>query len=169
ANVSVECKDNRNFLIKGSKGIKEVSLHDSVVYEVIGDQLCFSINPKYADNDKTKPMLGTCRSNINSIILGLVNNFTVELEIIGVGYKAANSGKYLTLSLGYSHNIKYKLPDGVQAQCVKNQIILSSINKQKIYSVASDICKLRKYNPYKGKGIVLKGKFMLRKTVNKKK
>lgn len=104
------------------------------------------------------------------MINGMVNDFSVDLEINGVGYKAECDDKYLTLYLGYSHNIKYKVPKDVEIKCIKpTHLVIRGMDKQKVYMVASDICKIRKYDPYKGKGIVIKGKFMLRKVVNTKK
>ncbi|MCV3769877.1 MAG: 50S ribosomal protein L6, partial [Wolbachia pipientis] len=76
---------------------------------------------------------------------------------------------YLTLSLGYSHNIKYKVPKDIKIECIKPiYLMVSGMDKQKVYMVASDICRLRKYDPYKGKGVIIKGKFVLRKVVSKK-
>lgn len=164
--VSVECGDGK-ILIKSVKAEKELNLSNAVVCKVVDNQLLLSVDQDQKDN---KPMWGTYRSNINNIVSGMANDFSVELEITGVGYKADCDGKYLTLYLGYSHNVKYKVPKDVQINCVKAvRLVISGIDKQKVYMVASDICKIRKYDPYKGKGIVIKGKFMLRKVVSKKK
>ncbi|WP_168463885.1 50S ribosomal protein L6 [Wolbachia endosymbiont of Ctenocephalides felis wCfeT] len=164
--VSVEYSDGK-MLIKSAKAEKELSICSGVICKVIDNQLLLSIDE---DQDEVKPMWGTDRSNINNIINGMVNGFSVDLEINGVGYKAECDGKYLTLYLGYSHNVKYKVPKDVEIKCLKpTHIVVSGMDKQKVYMVASDICKIRKYDPYKGKGIVIKGKFMLRKVVSKKK
>ncbi len=168
AGISVECNDNV-VLIKGSKLARELNLCGGITCKVLDSQLLLSVDCD-EQKDKLKPIWGTYRSTINNIINGMVNDFCVDLEINGVGYKAECDGKYLTLYLGYSHNIKYKVPDGIQVKCVKpTHLVISGMDKQKVYMVASDICKIRKYDPYKGKGVVIKGKFMLRKIVNKKK
>ena len=169
AGVSVECSNNR-ILIKSNKAEKEFNLCSGIVCEVANNQLLLSLDQGRENDDKIRPIWGTYRSNINNTINGMVNDFSVDLEINGVGYKAECDGKYLTLYLGYSHNVKYKVPKDVQIKCLKpTQLVVSGMDKQKVYMVASDICKVRKYDPYKGKGIVIKGKFMLRKVVSKKK
>ncbi|MGL9726545.1 MAG: 50S ribosomal protein L6 [Wolbachia sp.] len=169
AGISVEYS-NSKVLIKSAKAEKELILSSNVICQVANNQLLLSIVQERSDYDKIKPMWGTYRSNINNIINGMIDGFSVNLEINGVGYKAECDGKCLTLYLGYSHNVKYKVPKDVKIECVKpTHLIISGIDKQKVYVIASDICKIRKYDPYKGKGIVVKGKFMLRKVVSKKK
>ncbi|MGL9717525.1 MAG: 50S ribosomal protein L6 [Wolbachia sp.] len=169
AGVSVEYSDGK-ILIKSAKVEKELRLCSDVACHVVDNQLMLSVDQSKDNYNEVKPIWGTYRSNINNIINGMVNGFSVDLEINGVGYKAECDGKYLTLYLGYSHNVKYKVPRDVEIKCVKpTHLVVSSIDKQKVYVVASDICKIRKYDPYKGKGIVIKDKFMLRKVVSKKK
>ena len=166
AGISVECNESK-VLIKNAKAEKELVLSHGVMCKIVDNKLLLSISQ---DEENSKPMWGTYRSNINNIISGMANDFSVDLEINGVGYKADCDGKYLTLYLGYSHNIKYKVPNDVQIKCVKpTHLVVSGIDKQKVCMVASDICRIRKYDPYKGKGIVVRGKFMLRKVVSKKK
>ncbi|NSM56409.1 50S ribosomal protein L6 [Wolbachia endosymbiont of Atemnus politus] len=167
--VSVEYGDGK-VLIKNAKAEKELRLCSDIVCHIVDNQLLLSVDQNKDNYDEIKPMWGTYRSTINNIINGMVNGFSVDLEINGVGYRAECDGKYLTLYLGYSHNVKYKVPKDVEIKCVKpTHLVVSSIDKQKVYVVASDICKIRKYDPYKGKGIIMKGKFMLRKVVSKKK
>lgn len=164
SNVSVQCTGTE-ILLKTSKVERKLTLSYGVVAKTVNNQLLLSV-----DNEDGRPMYGTYRSNINSIISGMVKDFSVDLEISGVGYKADCDGKYLTLSLGYSHNVKYKIPLGIEIKVVKpTHLVVSGVDKQKVHMVASDICKIRKHDPYKGKGIVIKGKFMLRKVVSKKK
>jgi large subunit ribosomal protein L6 len=169
AGVSVEFSDGK-VLIKSTKAEKELDLCSDVICKVVNNQLLLCVDQEKDDYDRIKPIWGTYRSNINNIINGMVNDFSVDLEINGVGYKAECDGKYLTLYLGYSHNVKYKVPQGVQIKCIKpTNLVVSGMDKQKVCMVASDVCKVRKYDPYKGKGVVIKGKFMLRKIVSKKK
>ncbi|QIT36547.1 50S ribosomal protein L6 [Wolbachia endosymbiont of Brugia pahangi] len=169
AGVSVECNDGK-VLIKSAKAEKELRLCSDIVCQVTDNQLVLSVDQGKDGYNEIKPIWGTYRSNINNIINGIVNGFSVDLEINGIGYKAECDGKYLTLYLGYSHNIKYKVPKDVEIKCIKpTHLVVNGMDKQKVYVIASDICKIRKYDPYKGKGIVIKGKFMLRKVVSKKK
>lgn len=164
--IFVECSDNKVFM-KSCKANRELILSHGVLCKVINGQLLLSVDQ---DKEHSNSMWGTYRSNINSIISGMANDFSVDLEINGVGYKADSDGKYLTLYLGYSHNIKYKIPKDIQINCVKpTYLVVSGIDKQKVCMIANDICKIRKYDPYKGKGIVVKGKFMIRKVLSKKK
>ncbi len=164
AGVSVECNDGK-VLIKSAKAEKELRLCSDVVCQITDNQLVLSVDQGKDSYDAIKPIWGTYRSNINNIINGIVNGFSVDLEVNGVGYKAECDGKYLTLCLGYSHNIKYKVPKDVEVKCIKpTHLAVSGMDKQKVYMIASDICKIRKYDPYKGKGIIIKGKFMLRKS-----
>jgi large subunit ribosomal protein L6 len=94
---------------------------------------------------------------------GVTDGFTRELEINGVGYKAEIKGTNITLSLGYSHPIDYKLPEGITAKVDKNMLILSGIDKQALGGAASKIRSFRPPEPYKGKGIKYKEETILRK------
>lgn len=167
-NIKLECYGNK-LLFQSNKGEKEFILNDSILYKYKDNELLLSVdNNNYGK--KNNALLGTYASNINNFIYGITKGFSLCLEINGVGYKAVYNGKYLTLSLGFSHDIIYKVPEDVKCECIKhNQIVITGIDKQKVHMIASDLCKIRKYNPYKGKGIVLKGKIMLRKETSKKK
>lgn len=129
-----------------------------------------SLFPK--ENVKKMSMFwGLHASNLNNIVTGLTTGFKATLSIVGVGYKAVLSKdkKFLTLSLGYSHDIRYKIPQDISCECPQNtEIAISSINKQKLFTAAAVLCRMRKYNPYKGKGIFIKGEFKRKKEINKK-
>lgn len=113
--------------------------------------------------------VGMDRSNINNIVEGLSNGFEIKLEINGVGYKAEVIKKTLILSLGFSHEIFYSLPQNISAVFEKpNLIILKGFNKILIGQVASEIISFRKPEPYKGKGIKILGSKILRKEGKKK-
>ncbi|QKX01601.1 50S ribosomal protein L6 [Wolbachia endosymbiont of Cruorifilaria tuberocauda] len=168
AGISVECS-NGKILIKSAKAEKELMLDRNIICCVVDNRLLLSIDKCKSNLSKMKPLWGTYRSNISNIISGMINDFSVDLEVNGVGYKAECDGEYLTLYLGYSHNIKYKVPKGVKIKCIKPiHLIVSGMDKQKVYMTASDICKIRKYDPYKGKGIMIRGRFVLRKVISKK-
>ncbi len=105
------------------------------------------------DSKRARTMWGTVRSNINNLVQGVAQGFTKTLEIKGVGYRAAVAGNILSLSLGFSHEIKYVVPQGIEVKVDKQNIIISGANKQKVGQVAAELRALRKPEPYKGKGV----------------
>lgn len=116
-----------------------------------------------------KSHFGMHRSILNSILVGLSEGFVKKIGLSGVGYKAELKGCYIVFSIGYSHTIKYRLVDGVEVKIIKpTEILLTSHDKQLLGVVAADLCRLRKYNPYKGKGIFIEGSFLLKKESSKK-
>lgn len=137
------------------------------------------VNVVYADNiikltakegaEGASVDVGMDRSNIKNIVLGLVEPFKIVLEVNGVGYKAAVEKTGIVLSLGYSHEIFYLLPQGVSAVFEKpNLIILTSSDKILVGQVASEIIAFRKPEPYKGKGVKIAGRTIVRKEGKKK-
>lgn len=123
---------------------------------------------KSAVSDISK-FIGMDRNNIKNIVLGLKEPFKVTLEVNGVGYKAAVEKGVLILTLGYSHEIFYSLPKGITAVFEKpNLVILSGDDKVLVGQVASEIISFRKPEPYKGKGVKIQGKQILRKEGKKK-
>jgi large subunit ribosomal protein L6 len=106
---------------------------------------------------------GLMRALVANMIKGVTDGFTRTLEINGVGYKAEIKGPGLVLSLGYSHTIDYKLPEGVSAKVDKNLLVLSSIDREKLGGAASKIRSFRPPEPYKGKGIKYVEETILRK------
>jgi len=106
---------------------------------------------------------GLTRALVGNMLKGVTDGFTRELEINGVGYKAEIKGTSITLSLGYSHPIEFKLPEGITAKTDKNMLILSGIDKQVLGGAASKIRSFRPPEPYKGKGIKYKEETILRK------
>lgn len=105
------------------------------------------------DSKRARTMWGTVRSNINNLVQGVSQGFTKTLEIKGVGYRAAVAGNILSLSLGFSHEIKYVVPQGIEVKVDKQIISISGANKQKVGQVAAELRALRKPEPYKGKGV----------------
>ena len=106
---------------------------------------------------------GLTRALVGNMLKGVTDGFTRELEINGVGYKAEIKGTSITLSLGYSHPIEFKLPEGITAKTDKNLLILSGIDKQVLGGAASKIRSFRPPEPYKGKGVKYKEETILRK------
>ena len=116
------------------------------------------------DERKNKALHGLTRSLINNMVIGVSEGFKKELEIVGVGYRAAISGDGLELQLGFSHPVKVKAPDGITFDVPEpTQIIVSGINKEVVGQVAADIRSYRKPEPYKGKGIRYAGEYVARK------
>ena len=113
------------------------------------------INVKYDETDQQSVALaGTTRSLINNMIIGVAKGFEKKLELIGVGYRAKASGKLLELTLGFSHPVKYQLPDEVEVETPsQTEIVLKSHNKQILGQAAAEIRAFRPPEPYKGKGV----------------
>ncbi len=118
---------------------------------------------------RSRAMWGLARSIIHNMVKGVSQGFTVRLEINGVGYRSAVDGKILTLFLGYSHEIKYAIPAGVDIKCEKpTLLVISGADKQKVGQVAAEIRALRPPEPYKGKGIKYENEKIRRKQGKKK-
>ncbi len=107
---------------------------------------------------------GLMRTLINNMVVGVSQGFSKKLEVNGVGYKVALSGSDLKMSLGFSHEIIYKLPEGITAQVEQNTITVSGISKQLVGQAAAEIRSFKKPEPYKGKGIKYSDERVLRKS-----
>ena len=120
---------------------------------------------KYDEESTSSTALaGTTRSIVNNMIIGVTEGFQKKLELVGVGYRAKVSGKSIDLTLGFSHPVKYDLPDAVSAETPSNtEIVLSSHNKQILGQVAAEIRAFRPPEPYKGKGVRIVGQYVRRK------
>jgi large subunit ribosomal protein L6 len=114
-------------------------------------------------------MWGMSRTLVQNIVTGVTQGFEKRLEINGVGYRAVVQGKSLSLALGYSHDVNYPIPEGIQVACPKpTEIVVSGIDKQKVGQVAAEIRRYRPPEPYKGKGVKYGGEFIFRKEGKKK-
>ena len=121
------------------------------------------------DTKKARAMWGTARSCIQNMVQGVSEGFTRELEINGVGYRAAVQGKSLNLQLGFSHDVAYPIPEGIDIKCEKpTSISISGADKQKVGQVAAEIRSYRPPEPYKGKGVKYAEEVILRKEGKKK-
>ncbi len=126
------------------------------------------VNPT-DESKRSRSMWGTARSRIQSMVTGVSEGFARQLEINGVGYRAAVQGSTLTLQLGYSHEINYPIPEGIAIKCEKpTSIAISGADKQKVGQVAAEIRGFRPPEPYKGKGIKYADEIVLRKEGKKK-
>jgi large subunit ribosomal protein L6 len=121
------------------------------------------------DSIESRAMWGTTRNIINNMITGVSEGFNIRLVINGVGFRAAADNKILTLSLGFSHDIKYAIPDGITVKCEKpTLVVISGADKQKVGQIAGEIIKYRPVEPYKGKGVYIEGSYIRRKEGKKK-
>ncbi len=116
------------------------------------------------DERENRALHGLVRSLVNNMVLGVSQEFTKELEIIGVGYRANLQGASLDLALGFSHPVKVDAPDGIAFEVpAPNRIVVRGIDKEKVGQVAADIRAIRKPEPYKGKGVRYLGEHVARK------
>ena len=119
--------------------------------------------------DSLKIMWGTTRSIINSALIGVSAGHEKTLELTGVGFRANLKGNILNLQIGFSHDVSYKIPEGIKISVEKSTVIkIAGIDKELVGKVASEIKKLKPVEPYKGKGIKEKGQYVLRKEGKKK-
>lgn len=153
-------------VIKGKMGELKASLSPLVV--VKKEENAVTVAPAN-DSKPSRAMWGTLRSLINNMVKGVSEGYTIRLEINGVGYRASADNKTITLALGYSHDIKYALPEGVSVKAEKpTLLVLSGANKQLVGQVAGELMKLRPVEPYKGKGVYIEGSYIRRKEGKKK-
>ena len=127
------------------------------------------VTPK-SETKQARTLWGTTRANINTIVKGVHDGFTKNLELVGVGYKARVEGSNkLVLSLGFSHDITVEAPKGIKVACASpTQISISGADKQLVGQLASEIREFRKPEPYKGKGVKYEGEYIRRKEGKKK-
>lgn len=134
----------------GPRGTLQVDLMPGLTLEQTPTELKLI---RADDNAETQRTYGLVRTLINNIVVGVSAGYERKLEINGVGYRANVAGQVINFSLGYSHPIEFKLPDGIEAKVEKNVITVSGADKQVVGQVAANIRALRKPEPYKGKGI----------------
>ena len=160
--------ENGKLILTGPKGSRELTLNDKIFTTTIVDDK--SLILKLIKKNETSNILwGTTRSIINSALIGVSEGYEKILELAGVGFRANLKGNILNLQLGFSHINSYKIPESVKVVVEKSTTIkISSINKELVGKVASEIKKLKPVEPYKGKGIKEKGQYVLRKEGKKK-
>ncbi|MBI1361391.1 MAG: 50S ribosomal protein L6 [Alphaproteobacteria bacterium] len=153
--------------VKGPKGELQMAITDDVT--VTFDNGEVQVAPRDAEDRRSRAMWGTARANIANMVHGVTKGFEKDLELQGVGYRAAMKGRDLELSLGYSHPIVYKAPAGITFASAKpTEIKISGADKQKVGQVAAEIRSFRPPEPYKGKGVRKVGEFVRRKEGKKK-
>ncbi len=159
--VDVSVAD-RHLTVKGPKGSLERDLPGTITVRQEGDELLVE---RPDDERQTRAMHGLVRSLVNNMVVGVTDGFTKELEIIGVGYRATAKGAdALDLALGFSHPVIVNAPSGVTFEVpAPNRISVKGSDKELVGQVAADIRKLRKPEPYKGKGVRYLGEHVVRK------
>jgi large subunit ribosomal protein L6 len=152
--------------VKGPKGELKHVLVDDIIAKLDKGEIEITMRE---DTKRARAMWGMSRTLVANLIAGVTEGFTKKLDITGVGYRAAMQGSNLQLQLGYSHDISYPIPQGIQVVCPKpTEIVITGIDKQKVGQVAAEIRHYRPPEPYKGKGVRYAGEFILRKEGKKK-
>ena len=153
--------DGNTVTVKGPKGELTNEFNKLIKIEQVDNEIICS-----RDNDAifTKSIHGTTNSLIENMIIGVSQGYTKELETVGVGYRFAVAGNKITVTAGYSHPVIVEVPAGLSVESkVNTELTISGIDKQKVSEFAANIRKIRKPEPYKGKGIRYKGEYIRRK------
>ncbi len=148
--VSVEIKEGNLVTVKGPKGTLERALPAEMILEQKDGKITVS---RPNDQKRMRSMHGLTRTLLNNMVVGVHEGYKKELEVNGVGYRAAKQGKKLVLNLGYSHPVEMEDPDGIETAVEGNKISVSGISKEKVGQYAAEIRGKRPPEPYKGKGI----------------
>ena len=148
-------------VVEGSKGTLTCPIPKGITVEVAADSINLT---RVNDEAQNRAFHGLTRALINNAVTGVTTGWKKELDIVGVGYKAAMEGPSLRLDLGYSHPINYAAPEGITIAVEKNtHLVVTGIDRQLVGQVAADIRKFRKPEPYKGKGVQYTGEVIRRK------
>ena len=160
--------ESGKLVMTGPKGSRELTVNDKIFTTTVSDDNTIYLKQNNKD-DNSSIMWGTTRSIINNAIIGVSTGHNKTLELTGVGFRANLKGNILNLQIGYSHDVSYKIPEGINVLVEKNtKIKISGIDKELVGKVTSEIKKLKPAEPYKGKGIKEKGQYVLRKEGKKK-
>ncbi|HLO22709.1 MAG TPA: 50S ribosomal protein L6 [Methyloceanibacter sp.] len=152
--------------VKGPKGELKHVLADAIVAKLDKGRIEVTMRE---DTKEARAMWGMTRTMVANLMSGVTEGFTKKLEITGVGYRAAVQGSNLQLQLGYSHDVSFPIPKGIQVVCPKpTEIVITGIDKQKVGQVAAEIRQFRPPEPYKGKGVKYAGEYIHRKEGKKK-
>jgi large subunit ribosomal protein L6 len=152
--------------MKGPKGQLQFVAHNDV--EVKFDKGVIRVEPR-SETNRARALYGTARAQIANLVAGVTKGFEKKLEITGVGYRAAMQGKNLQLALGYSHDVVFPIPEGIQVVVPKpTEITITGSDVQKVGQVAAEIRAFRPPEPYKGKGVKYVDEFIFRKEGKKK-
>jgi large subunit ribosomal protein L6 len=151
--------------VKGKVGEIKFDLPETISLEIKENIITVKYNE---DNQQSVALAGTTRAIVNNMIVGVSQGFEKKLELKGVGYRAKASGKLLELTLGFSHPVKYQLPEEVQVETPsQTEVVLKSHNKQVLGQAAAEIRAFRPPEPYKGKGVKYADEVIKRKEAKK--
>ena len=152
--------------VKGPKGTLTLNMRSEISYAIEDGKIL--VKPAN-DSKAARSFWGMQRTLVNNLVTGVTEGYTKVLEITGVGYRANAQGKNLKLQLGYSHDVDFAVPEGIEIKTPDNTTVeISGIDKQKVGQVAAEIRRWRKPEPYKGKGIKYRGEYIFRKEGKKK-
>ncbi len=152
--------------VKGAKGALDLEVHADVEIDQVDNELTFAARN---DSKFSVAMSGTTRSLVNNMVTGVSEGFSKTLLLQGVGYRAAAKGSVLNLTLGFSHPVDYKLPEGISAECPnQTTVVVSGVDKQRVGQAAAEIRAFRPPEPYKGKGVRYADEYVRRKEAKKK-
>ena len=152
--------------VKGPKGTLTLPLRSEISYTLEDGGI--SVQPAN-ETKAARAFWGMQRTMVQNLITGVTEGFSKKLLITGVGYRAASQGKVLKLQLGYSHDVNFDIPEGIEIKTPDQTTVeITGIDKQKVGQVAAEIRRWRKPEPYKGKGIKYDGEFIFRKEGKKK-
>ena len=158
--------DGQNVAVKGGKGELKFVVPEEVSVALNGNEI--AVEPR-SETKRAQALWGTSRAQIENLVVGVTKGFEKKLEITGVGYKAAVQGKKVLLSLGYSHDIDFPIPDGIAIVAARpTELTITGIDRRNVGQVAAEIRSLRPPEPYKGKGVKYAGEFIFRKEGKKK-
>ena len=152
--------------VKGPKGQLTMPMSELISYEIKDEGV--SVQPANKSKE-ARAFWGMQRTLVQNLVTGVTEGFTKILDITGVGYRATAQGKVLKLQLGYSHDVNFDVPEGIEIKTPDNTTVeITGIDKQKVGQVAAEIRRWRKPEPYKGKGIKYRGEYIFRKEGKKK-
>ncbi len=155
--------DGSQLNVKGPKGSLGLNLHPCLSFDENDGE--YMVRP---DNDANMAMAGTFRALVDNMVTGVSEGFQKKLQLVGVGYRAQVQGDTLSLSLGFSHPVEYKAPEGVTIETTsQTEIVVSGCDKQKVGQVAAEIRAYRPPEPYKGKGVRYADERVVRKEAKK--
>ncbi len=152
--------------VKGPKGVRSFTATDDV--DLVLENDVIRVKPRGLSK-RARQQWGMTRTQVANLVAGVTDGFKKELEVTGVGYRAQVQGKTLKLSLGYSHDVEFEIPEGIEIKCEKpTEIAITGIDQQRVGQVAAEIRDWRRPEPFKGKGVRYKGEYIFRKEGKKK-
>ena len=161
--------ESGNLLVSGPKGSKKVQFNDKLFSSKVNEKNEFQIIPNNKKAKNISVLWGTYRSLVNNAVLGVTKGHEKNLEMNGVGFRANLKGEELVMSLGFSHEIKYKVPKGINLKIEKQtKLQITGTDKELVSKTASEIKSIKPVEPYKGKGIKERNQYIIRKEGKKK-